>query len=406
MQDGVLYAENRKLSLVLPDFDKGVLLQIVSGGIRTRERMYRHGRRNLAPDPFCDLQECSTAQLHETRKHRYWVCPRWEHLRPQWFRDMRENLGDYPECVIQCALAPIGYRGPPIDEVQRVFLDIELANRHMSDAAAGNDEAHGGDGEVQQPPPPPPPHPEGRPLTRRRLRGKQPQPLAIAQAVRQSHPQDCVVSEGGRLFCRRCGRNVPRSHATSVKSFWEACCYDNKGQVHIRAIARAASIWQKEKAKQQKIVEQIAEEHGGPVVWAGLKYSPVRCLKCEWRHPLFALLLSRHRYDNNNTPACPGNVVEAKKQLERLKTWVQQYRDRPRNADQKLKMHDWCFHYYTVYCKNCFIYTSQPPKARKCHDHDNCTNLSQPWIRVFNDEVASGRTLEQRLATYDGVNIC
>ncbi|CAE7450339.1 unnamed protein product [Symbiodinium natans] len=210
---------------------------------------------------------------------------------------MRENLGDYPECVIQCALAPIGYRGPPIDEVQRVFLDIELANRHMSDAAAGNDEAHGGDGEANS----------------------------------RSH-----------LLLRK----LSDSHTRKTVSFLkEACCYDNKGQVHIRAIARAASIWQKEKAKQQKIVEQIAEEHGGPVVWAGLKYSPVRCLKCEWRHPLFALLLSRHRYDNNNTPACPGNVVEAKKQLERLKTWVQQYRDRPRNADQKLKMHDWihCF---------------------------------------------------------------
>ena len=75
VQNGILHTENRKLSLVLPDYEKGVLLQIVSGAVRTRERMFRHRRRNLASDPYCALQQCSNAQVLETRRHRFWICP-------------------------------------------------------------------------------------------------------------------------------------------------------------------------------------------------------------------------------------------------------------------------------------------------------------------------------------------
>ena len=58
----------------------------------------------------------------------------------------------------------------------------------------------------------------------------------------------------------------------------------------MRAIGRADSVWEREKVKKLTCVTRIATEHGGPVIWAGHKYFPVRCHCCEWRHSLFDLM--------------------------------------------------------------------------------------------------------------------
>jgi hypothetical protein len=58
-----------------------------------------------------------------------------------------------------------------------------------------------------------------------------------------------VTFDGDRLSCSRCGRNITRSHATSVRQFWEIRCYANLGGVHLRAVARSVALWNKVKAE-------------------------------------------------------------------------------------------------------------------------------------------------------------
>ena len=180
VEQGILFQENRALSLTLLDFERGVLIQIVSGAVRTRERMHRHGRHDLADNAVCLSAHCQAQGLRETREHRWWHCPDWDDLRPQWFKDMRSQLGSWPQCVVQRALAPLGYEGPPIAQVQRVFLNIELAIRAMYEKGL----------KTQTPQPPPAPAPERR----IRLHGKQPAPAFAhdrpAYDAAESHPPE------------------------------------------------------------------------------------------------------------------------------------------------------------------------------------------------------------------------
>ena len=235
---GVNFEQTRKLASFVTDYERGVLQAIVSGAINTKERQARHGARGVA-SPFCPFrQTCADLQVVETRRHRWWECPAWEHLRPVWFRNLRDTLDEQPACFVQCAIAVVNYNGPCIDKVQKVFLEIQLAVNAADNWAAPDD----------APPPQPPPEPPPAPF--RRIRGKQtvqhvpgqdPDPLR--------HPADCVTFDGDRLSCSRCGRNVTRSHATSVRQFWEIRCYANLGGVHLRAVARSVALWNKVKAE-------------------------------------------------------------------------------------------------------------------------------------------------------------
>ena len=67
---------------------------------------------------------CVSQQVHETRRHRWWECPAWEHLRPPWFRALRAQLDEIPQCFVQCATGCSGYNGPALDLAQKVILDI------------------------------------------------------------------------------------------------------------------------------------------------------------------------------------------------------------------------------------------------------------------------------------------
>eukprot|EP00438_Fugacium_kawagutii_P022288 Skav233968 [mRNA] locus=scaffold1008:488878:491145:- [translate_table: standard] len=275
---GVNFQQTRHLAGFLTDYECGVLQAIVSGGINTQERSFRHKSKGVS-SPICPFHpQCGLNNLQETRRHRWWECPAWEHLRPSWFQDYRQHLDNEPACFVQCAIAVATYTGPAIDKVQRVYLDIQLAVN-----AATNLNQPG----EQLPPPPPPAH-----TPFRRVRGKQtvqhgPQPDPLR------HPPDCVVMEIDRLSCTRCGRNVQRSHATSVRQFWESRCYANLGGVHLRAVARSVALWNKVKEEHQSIVNQLSDEHGHPLQWGGEKYSSIRCTKCEWRAPLFDLTVRR-----------------------------------------------------------------------------------------------------------------
>ncbi len=66
--------------------------------------------------------------MEETRLHRFWWCPHWEHLRSPEFRDIRDlyyNL--LPACVTHCGIAPKGFDLFDVAILQEVFLRIELA---------------------------------------------------------------------------------------------------------------------------------------------------------------------------------------------------------------------------------------------------------------------------------------
>eukprot|EP00435_Cladocopium_sp_Y103_P053727 s1703_g17.t1 len=234
VEQGVNFQQTRLLASYLSDYDRGVLQAIVSGAISTKERECRH-RMGGVTSPLCPYgPRCADQNVAETRRHRWWECPAWEHLRPDWFRNLRTTLDAQPACFVQCGIAVTSYNGPSIDKVQRVFLDIQLAVNAADSRSAPAD-------------PPPPPPPVAGPAPFRRIRGKQsvqhaPEPDPLR------HPAECVVMEEDRLSCRRCGRNVMRSHATSVRQFWESRCYANLGGVHLRAVARSVALWNKARA--------------------------------------------------------------------------------------------------------------------------------------------------------------
>eukprot|EP00438_Fugacium_kawagutii_P010630 Skav233295 [mRNA] locus=scaffold1501:63075:68291:+ [translate_table: standard] len=174
---GVDFQQTRHLAGFLTDYECGVLQAIVSGGINTQERSFRHKNKGVS-SPICPFHpQCGLNNLQETRRHRWWECPAWEHLRPSWFRDYRQHLDNEPACFVQCAIAVATYTGPAIDKVQRVYLDIQLAVNAASNLNQPGEQ------------PPPPPAPAHTPF--RRVRGKQtvqhgPQPDPLR------HPPDCV----------------------------------------------------------------------------------------------------------------------------------------------------------------------------------------------------------------------
>ena len=136
---GVNFEQTRKMASFVTDYERGVLQAIVSGAINTKERQARHGARGVA-SPFCPFgQTCADLQVVETRLHRWWECPAWEHLRPVWFRHLRATLDEQPACFVQCAIAVVNYNGPCIDKVQKVFLEIQLAVNAADNWAAPDD---------------------------------------------------------------------------------------------------------------------------------------------------------------------------------------------------------------------------------------------------------------------------
>lgn len=122
----------------------------------------------------------------------------------------------------------------------------------------------------------------------------------------QQHPE-CVTMGKDHLSCSRCGRNVQRYHATSVRQFWESRCYTNRAYVHLPAVARSVAVRNKTRAKHQGVVGQLAAEHGHPLIWAGERKSSIRCTTCEWRRPLFDMIRQKKQYETL-APACTGNT--------------------------------------------------------------------------------------------------
>ena len=88
------------------------------------------------------------------------------------------------------------------------------------------------------------------------------------------------------------------------------------------------------------MVDQLAGEHGHPLIWAGEKYSSIRCTTCEWRCPLFDMIRQKKQY-KTLAPVCTGNTRQALAHCDNLKKWVAAYNSRPRTRDQKMNMFHW-----------------------------------------------------------------
>ena len=57
---------------------------------------------------------------------------------------------------------------------------------------------------------------------------------------------------------------------------------------------------------------------------------------------------------------------------------------------------------FSVFCLKCGIYLHKVPRGDAPHCKDNCCNLPDPWKRVYNDHLATGRTERQVRALLDG----
>ena len=101
-------------------------------------------------------------------------------------------------------------------------------------------------------------------------------------------------------------------------------------------------------------------------------------------------------------PVCSGSTKQAIGCFEQLKQWMDKYEKRPRNAEQKLTMHNWAVHPFSVFCLKCGIYLHKVPRGDAPHCKDNRGNLPDPWKRVYNDHLATGRTERQLRALLDG----
>ena len=148
---GVKWGKTRAMLDILTPFDAAILIQILVGGVMTRERAMRHRRADITSTHLCPV-----CRIAETREHAFWHCRRWEYLRPLWFRQLRSRLVTLKACLKLCGIAHIGYRGPKICHIQRIFVVIEKARR-LYDPFPGND--------FQMPPPYPlaPPGSRGPP---------------------------------------------------------------------------------------------------------------------------------------------------------------------------------------------------------------------------------------------------
>lgn len=101
-------------------------------------------------------------------------------------------------------------------------------------------------------------------------------------------------------------------------------------------------------------------------------------------------------------PICTGNTRQALAHCDNLKKWVAAYNSRPRTRDQKMNMHTWEHHPFSVFCKSCGIYLHKVPRGDAPHNKDNCGGLPDPWKRVAADHLASGRNEAQVRNLLDG----
>ena len=98
--------------------------------------------------------------------------------------------------------------------------------------------------------------------------------------------------------------------------------------------------------------------------------------------------------------------MTAKAQFDQLKAYLNEYEKGRRPANQVGKKHQWVFHQYTAFCKNCALYAHKPPRWNVKDggpiNADNCGNLPGRWKSADVHLRLSGLDEQQRRVRYDG----
>ena len=78
---------------------------IVSGGVLTRDRLFRHGRllAQDAQEGRCVMPGCME-EVPETLTHRFWTCAAHEHLCSPNFRAIRDTMELRHPCELMCGI--------------------------------------------------------------------------------------------------------------------------------------------------------------------------------------------------------------------------------------------------------------------------------------------------------------
>eukprot|EP00929_Paragymnodinium_shiwhaense_P090074 TRINITY_DN502_c1_g2_i1.p1 TRINITY_DN502_c1_g2~~TRINITY_DN502_c1_g2_i1.p1 ORF type:complete len:1109 (-),score=239.20 TRINITY_DN502_c1_g2_i1:399-3725(-) len=365
IERGIAEKETRAIMPSLPPYEAGMLMRICSGGAYTRERYHRHGYKGLAADPYCRAPSCLHRKVAETKTHRYWDCPQYEELRPEWFRRLRQHVLLLPAAIVESAVLPKGYGDFPITLLQRVYLDIEKVARDFAlekfnPPPVEQDE---GDEDAQLPPQPP-------------QQGERSHRPSGHRMPDNSHPPELIENGPTRLTCKRCKRSVLHTSHTFVREFWRAECFDNSVGATVNTYLRGNAAWESSgKAQAQATVDRFSKEHGGSVRWSGLKFGSVRCLVCEERH-LLLRLQEDDRRGRKKWQKCCGDKQTANKDDKDLDEFVKEYNKKFKGEGA----HKWKKKKYTAHCGVCGLCVhkvkNETGRSSSALDAANCGKMT------------------------------
>ena len=252
---GVEFEETRKLIMRVDPVTFGVLSAVMSGGVLTRERLFRHGRIP-GQGSKCILPGCD-GDWPETREHRYWHCMHNESMRPEEFKRLRARIQDLDQCTIQCGIATKGFHerfGVDISVVQQTMVDIEIATRAKLDEMS-----HGAPVDASE---------EQKLEMYKKCTGgtgkkrefeKSKTKKGAWQAPQVSHPSDrlAYADNDSRVSCKRCGKTAQRKYTNAWRDFWNAECEELQEGEFFRAQQRSKAYW---KANGQKRKDNLFKE--------------------------------------------------------------------------------------------------------------------------------------------------
>ena len=358
---GLDWAGSRKALSVLDPWRGGLLTQTLTGAALTRERLHRHGRLPPGVDatcPHCDLDE------PETREHRLWWCPAWEHLRSDSMRRIRASLHLVPMCLRICGLLPHGFMLPgaeefPIVDLHTCYANIEDVARavgidfgpadedeeHLDDHDDGDDGDDGdgppNDGELQPagpadpgghatppdpaeaPAPPEPPADGGHPPPPPPAPGE-----GCGRSIRErrqgrTHSAEDIVFTETRVSCTRCHCSSTRSSTTGMQRFWSSPCLPVEGAGRRRA--GHAVQRQSQEAKLEAQLVELSCQHGNQLLWSGWRHGPARCKHCAGGFDWHTIRWKQNR-GSPPVPLCMPEPITLAERAAALADWVDAYR--------------------------------------------------------------------------------
>ena len=93
--------EDRVRGFKLGEEERGILRTVLTGAVKTGERMCTAG---LKGDERCEF--CGNGEV-ETTGHIFWECERWEEARRKWFKvEERKEILKMPKCTWLCGTLP------------------------------------------------------------------------------------------------------------------------------------------------------------------------------------------------------------------------------------------------------------------------------------------------------------